>query len=67
MTTGDLFLLPIVSGLVYIHARPVFFDVVLKRGALNLGLTVMTLAGCALAFTALSVQPTQGPGSSVSR
>jgi hypothetical protein len=43
MTAGDLFLLPIVLGLVYVHARPVFLDVVLKRGALNLGLTVVTL------------------------
>jgi len=57
MTAGDLFLLPIVLGLVYVHARPVFFDVVLKRGALNLGLTVVTLAGSALAFAALSLQP----------
>jgi signal transduction histidine kinase len=62
MTAGDLFLLPIVVGLVYVHARPVFFDVVLKRGALNLGLTVVTLAGCALAFAALSVQPAAGTG-----
>ena len=57
MTAGELFLLPIVLGLVYVHARPVFFDVVLKRGALHLGLAVVTLAGCGLAFAALSVKP----------
>src|SRR5688572_4594651 len=62
MTAGDLCLLPMVLGLVYVHARPVFFDVVLKRGTLNLGLTVVTLAGCALALAALSVPLAAGAG-----
>jgi signal transduction histidine kinase len=43
---GQLLLLPILLGLVVIHARPVFFDVVLKRGALNLGIATLTSLVC---------------------